>query len=149
MLWLQTGSENPQSLYLDVQQVEERQFRGREFFAVTGICGSGEWEGEVLIEIGAEAAVTFVDEWLDPGRLDGVLSCRDRASIAAALIGALTDARFCLECLPALAGNSRRQVVGLAAEGRWLPLRPRTWGEQLDLPLAVAEAGEGWNRHAA
>jgi hypothetical protein len=149
MLWLETGSAESRPLYFDVQQVEERQFRGRSFYAVTGVCGDELWEGEVLIEVGAEATATFVDDWLAPGRLAGFFLRHDRAGVETALIQALTGARFCLESFPAGEGNSRRQVVGLAAGGRWLPLRPRTWAEQLELPLAVAEGTGAWSRHAA
>ena len=147
MLWLQCDAQENLNLYLDIEQVEERQFRGRSFFAVSGICGDGRWEGEVLVEIGDEVTVTFVDDWLY--RTGQNIANLDRLPLEQALIQTMSDARFCLESLPAPSDLPRRRILGCNAAGRWLPQRPRGWGEQLALPLGVAETSDGWKLRAA
>ncbi len=149
MLWLQSETPENLNLYLDIQQVEERQFRGRSFFAVSGICGDGLWEGEVLVEVGEEISVTFVDEWLQRQPPENLPAPLDRQPLAEALVKTLSGARFCLGNMPASTERSRRRILGCSAAGRWFPERPREWGEQLVLPLGVAEAGSSWEQRAA
>jgi len=146
MLYLATGSPEANDLYLDIQNIEERRFRGRCFFAVGGVCGDGLWEGEVLIEVGEETAVTFVDAYLDPARLRDFFGRHDRGRVETALCQAMTGLQVCLETVP---GEQRSRVLGCAAQGRWLPQRPRYFGEQLELPLAIAEEAAAWGRRAA
>jgi hypothetical protein len=146
MLYLAASSPEANDLYLDIQSIEERWFRDRSFFAVSGVCGDGEWEEEVLIEVGAETAVTFVDDYLDPARLRDFFLRYERGGVETALRQALAGLQICLETVP---GEQRSRVIGCAAQGRWLPQRPRHWGEQLELPLAIAEEISPWGRRAA
>ena len=146
MLYLATGNPEANDLYLDIQSIEERRFRGRSFFAISGVCGDGRWEGEVLIEVGAETTVTFVDDYLDPSRLRDFFGRHERSRVEAALRQALAGMQICLENVP---GEQRSRVIGCAAQGRWLPQRPRYFGEQLELPLAIAEEIAPWGRRAA
>ena len=146
MLYLATGNPEANDLYLDIQNIEERRFRGRSFFAVSGVCGDGGWEGEVLIEVGAETAVTFVDDYLDPARLRDFFYRHERGRVETALCQALAGVQVCLESVP---GEQRSRVLGCAAQGRWLVQRPRYFGEQLELPLAIAEGMATWRRQAA
>lgn len=146
MLYLATGNPEANDLYLDIQNIEERRFRNRSFFAVSGVCGDGGWEGEVLIEVGAETAVTFVDDYLAPARLRDFFGRHERGRVESALRQAVAGLQVCLETVP---GEQRSRVLGCAAQGRWLPQRPRTWGEQLELPLAIAEGMVPWRRRAA
>jgi len=149
MLYLQTDGPESGELYFDIQQVEERRLRGRSFFAVTGICGDGRWEGEVLVEVAEEVEVTFVDEWLHVEHLKEFFQRHERSRVEAGLRRLLTGLRVCMESLPDRGGRRRSRVVGCAAQGRWLPQRPRHWGEQLELPLAIGEDGPIWQCNAA
>lgn len=149
MLYLQTENSEPGTLYFDVQEVEERRHRDRSYFAVTGICGDGRWEGQVLVEVDGAILVTFVDEWLDPAHLREFFLRHERSDVESALARALAGLRVRQESAPALAGRPRRRVLGCTAQGRWLPQRPRHWGEQLELPLSLAEEGPVWGCRAA
>ena len=146
MLYLATGNPESGSLYLDIQNVEERRYRGRSFFALGGVCGDGLWEGEVLLEVGEETAVTFVDDYLDAGHLRDFFARHERARVEAALVQAVAGLQVCMETVP---GEQRSRVLGCAAQGRWLPQRPRYFGEQLELPLVVAEGTSPWGLQAA
>lgn len=149
MLYLQIDGPEGGELYFDIQQVEERRLRGRTFFAVTGVCGDGRWEGEVLVEVADEVEVTFIDEWLHAERLKEFFQRHERPLVEAGLRRLLAGLRVCLENLPVEDGTRRSRIVGCAAQGRWLPQRPRYSGDQLELPLAVGESGPLWQRSAA
>lgn len=146
MLYLTIDNQESGSLYLDVQNVEERSYRGRNFFAINGVCGDGLWEGEVLLEVGEETTVTFIDAYFDTDRLRDFFFRHEQARVEAALRQAVTGLQVCLETVP---GEQRSRVLGCAAQGRWLPQRPRYFGEQLDLPLTVAEGQAPWGLRAA
>lgn len=64
MVWLDAMNNNGDTLYFVADRVERSSVEGDAVFAVSGILGDGRYEGEVLVEIGDEAAVTFVDAWL-------------------------------------------------------------------------------------
>jgi len=146
MLYLATGTLENDPLYFDIQAIEERRYRGRHFFAVHGVCGDGRMEGEVLIEVGAETSVTFVDDYLDPLRLREFFERHDRGQVTAALCQAMADLQVCLQGVP---GEGKSRVLGCSAQGRYLPQRPRYFGEQLELPLVIAEERADWGRQAA
>ncbi len=146
MLYLATGNLENDPLYFDIQSIEERRYRGRHFFAVHGVCGDGRSEGEVLVEVGAETTVTFVDDYLAPLRLREFFQRHDRGRVTAALCQAMADLQVCLQGVP---GETKSRVLGCSAQGRWLPQRARTWEEQLELPLVIAEERAVWRRQAA
>ena len=146
MLYLATGNPEAGELYLDIQNIEERRFRGRHFFAINGVCGDGLWEGEVLVEVGDETTVTFVDDYLNPARLGEFFVRHERGVVETALAQSLNGLQVCLASVP---GERRSRVLGCAAQGRWLPQRPRFWGEQLELPLSIAEERAPWGERAA
>lgn len=145
MVWLQPAKENGNALYLDIHRVEQQ----REGYAVTGMLGDGHGECEVLVEVGATVEVTYVDEWL-PGRsLPAFMIAAGRDAVTAAVSAAAADLVFCVENFPSIKNRPRRQVTGYRADGRWMALRSPCYGEQLELPVGVAEVPSGWRLGAA
>lgn len=131
-------------LYLDVQQIEARE----EVFALTGTLGDGLDEGQVLLEIGERVEILFVDEWLGDGGLSRLLGREGREPVRAALMAAVADIRFCLQTFPVAVGLVEPRVTGFFLNERWTSLRPREYGEQLELPLRVAEPAVTWGKAA-
>jgi len=102
-------------------------------------------EAEVLVEVGSDVEVTFVDEWLNVGRLRDLFARTGREALVSALIDSASSMSFCVESFPAPAGKPRQRVSGYRAERqRWLPVRPQSPGEQLELPLIVAMPAVHW-----
>ena len=149
MIWLQTEEENGRALYLDIHRVEQRQQGERLCYSVLGMLGNGLDEGEVLIEVGSDVDVTFVDEWL-PGRaLPAFVAEVGREAVISALAGELSATYFCVENFPSLESRPRKEVTGYRVDGKWLALRPPFYGEQLELPMGIAEPGPAWERRVA
>jgi hypothetical protein len=135
------------AVYLDVQQAESRHSGGRDIFALVGTLGDGVHEGQVLVEIGPTVEVTFVDEWLPGGDLDPLFRRLGRETVAKAIVQAASGLLFCVEDSLPVKGVPR--ITGYSSDGRWFNLRPRDYGEQLELPLLVAEPAAAWERRAA
>jgi hypothetical protein len=149
MIWLQTEEANGRALYLDIHRVEQRQQGERLCYSVLGMLGNGLEEGEVLIEVGSGVDVTFVDEWM-PGRgLPAFIAETGRESVSSALAGELSAVFFCIENFPSMEVRPRRRVTGYRADGRWMALRPPYYGEQLELPMGIAETSPVWARNVA
>ena len=149
MIWLQMEEENGRSLYLDIHRVEQRQQGEWLCYSVVGMLGNGLEEGEVLIEVGSEVDVTFVDDWM-PGRgLPAFIAEAGREKVSSALAGELSAIFFCVENFPSLEVRPRRQVTGYRADGRWMALRPSHYAEQLELPMGVGETAPAWERRVA
>jgi hypothetical protein len=140
MIWLDMMEENGSAFYLDIRGIEPRRRRGETLYAISGVLGDGRNEAEVLLDVGSEVEVVFVDEWLSKGRLRGLFSRVNRDELVRALVESAAGIAFCIESLPALEGRPRQQVRGYRADGHWLPVRPQSYVEQLELPLIVAEA---------
>lgn len=140
MIWLDMTEENGSALYLDIRGIEPRRRRGETVFAISGVLGDGRDEAEVLLDVGSGVEVVFVDEWLGEGRLEGLLARVSREELVRALAESAAGIAFCIESFPAPEGRPRQRVRGFRADGRWLPVRPQPYGDQLELPLTVAEA---------
>jgi hypothetical protein len=132
MIWLDLTDDEGRGCYLDVRGIEARHRRGETLFAISGVLGDGVEEAEVLVEVGPQVEVTFLDD-VFPGRLEP-------EALRCALAEAVAAMAFCIESFPSLEERPRQRVTGYRAEGHWLPLRPQRYGEQLELPLVVAEA---------
>ena len=130
MVWLDLAGNNGNGLYLDVRGVEWRQQRGARVCAATGTLGDGQYEGDVLLEVGADVEVTFADQWLAPQQLGGLFNRIERSGLEAALG---TAAR---ELAAALTGSGRSRsddaYIGLVRS-------PHPVHGQLDLPLVMEE----------
>lgn len=87
MVYLCNGDESGLAVYLDLHALE-RKARG---FVLCGTVGDGHYEGEVLIEIGAGAEVTFADAWLDPRALERFFDRVRRSAVEGALVEAAGD----------------------------------------------------------
>ncbi len=144
MIWLDLIEENGNGIYLDIRGIESRRRDDETSFAITGLLGDGRTETEVLVEVGAGVEVTFIDEWLDAGRLRELFSAVDREALLAALTERAAGMSFCLESFPSLEGRPRQRVSGYRSGSQWLPLRPNSYGEQLELPLTVASPPPLW-----
>lgn len=140
MIWLDMMEENGSAFYLDIRGIEPRRRRGETLYAISGVLGDGRNEAEVLLDVGAEVEVVFVDEWLNSGRLRSLFAEVSREELVRALAESAADIAFCIESFPVPEGRSRQRVRGYRADGRWLPVRPQVYGDQLELPLTVAEA---------
>ena len=60
MIYIGTTQDNGSAIYFDIHAAE-RQGRGMR---ISGTVGDGCYEGEVLVEVGRNDCVTFVDAWL-------------------------------------------------------------------------------------
>jgi len=149
MIWLQMEEANGRALYFDIHRVEQRQQGERLCYSVLGMLGDGLDEGEVLIEVGSEVEVTFVDEWMPGRELPAFVAETGRETVSSALAGELSAIFFCIENFPSLESRPRRQVTGYRADGRWMALRPRHYPEQMELPMEVRDCGAEWNRSVA
>jgi hypothetical protein len=132
MIWLDLTDDEGRGCYLDVRGIEPRRRRGETLFAISGVLGDGVGEAEVLVEVGPQVEVTFLDP--APSRRLAPEALRSALAEAAGRLA------FCLDSFPSLEGKPRQRVTGYRAQGHWLALRPQRYGEQLELPLVVAEA---------
>ncbi len=64
MVWLNVADENGSALYFDVEKVERAQNGKSAGYSLSGTIGNGQYEGQVLVDIGAVGEVVFVDQWL-------------------------------------------------------------------------------------
>ena len=60
MIYVGTTRDNGSAIYFDIHSAE-RSWRG---VRISGTIGDGCYEGEVLVELGRNEAVTFADAWL-------------------------------------------------------------------------------------
>lgn len=135
MVWLDIAEENGSGFYLDIRGIEPRRVRGNAVFAVSGVLGDGRDEVEVLVEVGHEVEVLFVDEWLRKG-LGGLFARVNREELVSALAESITGISFCIEGLPALEGRPWQRVGGYRSRpSRTLP--SQCHAGQMDLPLVV------------
>lgn len=144
MIWLDMTEENGRGMYLDIRGIETRRRRGDTVFTIAGVLGDGQDEAEVLLEVGDEVEVVFVDEWLGKVRQAGLFARVNREEMVRALIKGTSGMSFCIDSFPALHGKPRQQVRGYRSNGRWLPVRPPSYAEQLELPLAVSMPTDCW-----
>lgn len=61
MVWLDICDEQGNTFYFDVHHVERKRVARRWRHAVSGICGNGLLEMSVLVELGGQGEVTYVD----------------------------------------------------------------------------------------
>ncbi len=89
MVWLDTMTQTGQGLYLDIWK-REKSRTGAGVEMIAGILGDGNYEGEVLVEIGpGRCDVTFVDQLLDPVPLRDFFTRINREQLIADLQSAL------------------------------------------------------------
>lgn len=60
MVYIETVADNGSAVYFDIHATE----RFAEGVRISGTIGDGQYEGEVLVECGEIADVTFADAWL-------------------------------------------------------------------------------------
>jgi len=140
MIWLDMTEENGRGLYLDIRGIEPRRLRGDTVFTISGVLGDGQDEADVLLDVGNEVEVVFVDDWLSKVRQGGLFARVSREELMRALTERAAGMSFCIENFPALEGRPKQRVRGYRSGGQWMPVRPPTYCEQLELPLGVAEA---------
>ncbi len=129
MIYIETAEQGGRGIYLDIHAAE-RDGRG---VRLSGMVGDGFYEGEVLIEVGREVEVTFVDSWLGGGEVNAFLErCgADRLRLALAEAG---------RSLPLAATLSLRGAGGAPSPHVHLPL--------FDGGGRVAEEGCRWAKSA-
>ena len=88
MIWLDICDEQGNAIYFDIHHVEKRRVKRRWRHSVSGICGNGLFEVEVLVEPGSEGEVTFVDLSRGMGLHSRLLSVVDATSLQTGLLEA-------------------------------------------------------------
>ena len=85
MVWLDVSDINGNALYFVTDRIERLFGMGAEGFTISGILGDGGYEGEVIVEVGENPQVTFVDAWLARGDFSRFVASIDRERVTAAL----------------------------------------------------------------
>lgn len=88
MIWLDICDEQGNAIYFDIHHVERRRVARRWRHSVSGTCGNGLDEVEVLVEPGNEGEVTFVDLSAGAGQRYRLMSGVDTGSLKAELLEA-------------------------------------------------------------
>lgn len=125
MVWLDICDEQGNAIYFDIHHVERRRIERRWRHSVSGICGNGVFEVEVLVEPGREGEVTFVDLSAGPTMNDRFIDRVDATSLEVGLLEAAS-----LHC--GLGRNSGKQSDLYPHQGRLKAAQ-------------VNEAGPIWN----
>lgn len=93
MVWLRETTTAGSGLYLEIRSLERKLKCGEGVAVVTATVGDGSYEGDVLVEIGAQSEVCYVDQWLDPAalreffrRIDRMRLTEELADICAAAV---------------------------------------------------------------
>ncbi len=121
MVWLDVAGNNGSALYFVTDRVERMLGRGAAGFSVTGIVGDGQYEGEVIVEVGARAEVTYVDAWLAAGDFDAFEKRIDIDRVTAALTEVAARATCGLGGCASGLGERRARRTGRVAES------PSSW----------------------
>jgi len=116
MVWLDVTGNNGSALYFVTDRVERLQGRGAAGFSVSGIVGDGQYEGEVIVEVGAAVEVTYVDAWLAAGAFDAFERRIDLDRVTAALTEVAERAAGGLGGRAAGSGERRAGRHGRVAE---------------------------------
>jgi hypothetical protein len=85
MVWLDVAGNDGNALYFVTDRIERRPAAAGAGFSVSGLLGDGCYEGEVLVEVGANPAVTFIDDWLAQADFSRFAARIDRARVDVAL----------------------------------------------------------------
>ena len=85
MVWLDVAGYDGNALYFVTDRIERLSGMRTEGFTVSGILGDGGYEGEVIVEVGENPQVTFVDAWLARGDFSRFVASIDRERVSAAL----------------------------------------------------------------
>lgn len=85
MVWLDVTGNDGNALYFVTDRIERLSGMRTEGFTVSGILGDGGYEGEVIVEVGENPQVTFVDAWLTRGDFSRFVASIDRERVSAAL----------------------------------------------------------------
>lgn len=85
MVWLDVSDNNGYALYFVTERIERLSGMRTEGFTVSGILGDGGYEGEVIVEVGENPQVTFVDAWLARDDFSRFVASIDRERVSAAL----------------------------------------------------------------
>ncbi|NIQ95935.1 MAG: hypothetical protein GWO11_03165 [Desulfuromonadales bacterium] len=104
MIYLCNSEQGNLAVYLDVHAME-RQERG---FALSGTLGDGHYEGDVMVEVGVDVAITFADRWLDRDGLETFFDRVDKRMVESALADAartVVDGRSDRQCPDRLSGG--------------------------------------------
>ena len=88
MVWLDICDEQGNAFYFDIHHVERRRVERRWRHSVSGTCGNGLVEMEVLVEPGGQGEVTFVDLSVGTAMHDQLLSGIDSLSLETGLLEA-------------------------------------------------------------
>ncbi len=85
MVWLDVTGNDGNALYFVTDRIERRPAADGAGFSVSGLLGDGCYEGEVLVEVGKNPAVTFVDDWLARADFSSFAARIDRERVDVAL----------------------------------------------------------------
>lgn len=116
MVWLDVTGSNGSALYFVTDRVERMLGRGAVGYSVTGIVGDGQYEGEVIVEIGVASEVTYVDAWLAASAFHSFEKRIDIDRVTAALTEAAERAACGLDFRATGSGERRSGRAGRVAE---------------------------------
>lgn len=100
MVYIGTTAVDGRAVYFDVHATE----RSKAGLRVCGMIGDGQYEGEVLIEIGTDTEVTFADAWLGADGFREFIGRCDLPTLCDDLLASLED------CLPSIGRNRNYPV---------------------------------------
>lgn len=108
MVTIETGTATGATLYLDIHHAELTPAGVR----LCAILGDGWYEGEVILEVGEEIALTFADLYLDEGKIRPFLRRTDRGELERAVGAAVGPMKFSVD---GRARGRRVQPAGVVA----------------------------------
>ena len=88
MVWLDICDEQGNAIYFDVHHVERKRVERRWRHAVSGTCGNGSFEVEVLVEPAGSGEVTFIDFSTGASARNGLMSGVNFSALESSLIEA-------------------------------------------------------------
>lgn len=141
MVWMTMTDGDGHALYLQISRIEPRRANGGTIHAVQAIVGDGVDETAVLMEVGDEVTVTFVDRWLDVATFRRFINHYDQFQLEQILRETVQSLTFCTLHPP---GKGTAQVLGYQCAGRWQTLPGMSRPHPLCLPQLIAEEPPVW-----
>lgn len=146
MVWLGISAENGAAVYLDIHDIERRSLWGELVYAVSATLGDGQFEAQVLVEIGGSVEITLADPWVSAQQAREFFARVGLERLRQAVCEAVLGMRVMFEEAPASGSRSRSRVVGCRIGGRAIRFDPPAVFPSV-LPQ-VGEPGPLWSARA-
>lgn len=146
MVWLGISVENGAAVYLDIHDIERRALRGEMVYAISATLGDGQFEAQVLVEIGGAVEISLADPWVSAQDARDFFERVGLERLRLALAEAVLGMRVLLEDAPASGTRSRSRVVGCRIGERAIRFDPPA--NSLSTLHRVCEPGSLWSAPA-